>query len=146
MALMILPFRSCSVSVCSRSRMNRSNSFALRAADMTFSIVSVRSKRQGASLDIFLFVSRLRCASFVAFLTLLPLQAWAATGLDGAAMRWPYALPFAGLLLSIALGPLLFPKIWHHHYGKIAAAWSLAALVSLVILAGGAATLAALVH
>ena len=37
-------------------------------------------------------------------------------------MGWPWALPFAGILLSIATGPLLFPKFWHAHYGKIAAA------------------------
>lgn len=79
-------------------------------------------------------------------LTLLPQNALAATGLDGAAMRWPYALPFAGLLLSIALGPLLFPKIWHHHYGKITAAWALLALAALVVFAGGTTTLKALVH
>ncbi|MHC2784302.1 Na+/H+ antiporter NhaD/arsenite permease-like protein [Bradyrhizobium liaoningense] len=91
-------------------------------------------------------VTRLWSQALAAILTFLPHQAWAATGLDGAAMRWPYALPFAGLLLSIALGPLLFAKFWHHHYGKIAAAWSLLALASLVIFAGGMATLAALVH
>jgi Na+/H+ antiporter NhaD/arsenite permease-like protein len=79
-------------------------------------------------------------------LVLLPQDALAAAELDGAAMRWPYALPFAGLLLSIALGPLLFPKFWHHHYGKIAAAWSALTLVSLAWLAGGTATLAAFVH
>ena len=28
--------------------------------------------------------------------------ALAASALDGAAMRWPWALPFAGILLSIA--------------------------------------------
>ena len=92
------------------------------------------------------FVTRLRGVSLAAILTLSPQQAWAATGLDGAAMRWPHALPFAGLLLSIALGPLLFPKIWHHHYGKISAAWSLLALAALAVFAGGMATLTALVH
>ncbi|WP_370156133.1 sodium:proton antiporter [Bradyrhizobium ottawaense] len=107
---------------------------------------SVRSKRQGASLDPERLVSRLWGVSLAAILALLPQQAWAASGLDGAAMRWPYALPFAGLLLSIALGPLLFAKVWHHHYGKIAAAWSLLALASLVIFAGSMATLAAFVH
>ncbi|ULL00315.1 sodium:proton antiporter [Bradyrhizobium sp. I71] len=107
---------------------------------------SVRSKRQGNSLDPKRLVTRLWSQTLAAILTFLPHQAWAATGLDGAAMRWPYALPFAGLLLSIALGPLLFTKFWHHHYGKIAAAWSLLALASLVIFAGGMATLAALVH
>lgn len=85
-------------------------------------------------------------APIAALLALLPQPAWAAAGLDGAAMRWPYALPFGGLLLSIALGPLLFPKFWHHHYGKIAAAWSLLALGSLVWLFGGMMTLAAFVH
>ncbi len=67
-------------------------------------------------------------------------------GLDGAAMRWPYALPFAGLLLSIALGPLFVPKLWHHHYGKVAAAWAALALRLVGWFAGGTAMLAAFVH
>ncbi len=33
-----------------------------------------------------------------------------------------WGLPFAGLLLSIALGPLVAERVWHHHMGKIAAA------------------------
>ena len=45
-------------------------------------------------------------------------------GLDGAALRWPWALPFVGILLTIATGPLLFPRIWHHHYGKLAFVWA----------------------
>jgi len=57
-------------------------------------------------------------ALIAAMLVMLPQAAQAAT-LDGAAMRWPLALPFAGLLLSIALGPLLFAKFWHAHFGKI---------------------------
>ena len=39
------------------------------------------------------------------------------------------ALPFAGLLLSIALVPLLAARFWHHHYGKVAAFWALAWLL-----------------
>jgi Na+/H+ antiporter NhaD/arsenite permease-like protein len=35
------------------------------------------------------------------------------------------ALPFAGILLSIALCPLLIPHFWHNHFGKISALWSL---------------------
>ena len=46
-----------------------------------------------------------------------------AAALDGAALRWPWALPFIGILLTIATGPLLFPRIWHHHYGKLAFVW-----------------------
>jgi hypothetical protein len=56
-------------------------------------------------------------------IVLLPQDAHAATTLDGAAMGWPWALPFVSMLLSIATGPSLFPKIWHGHYGKIAIGW-----------------------
>ncbi len=35
------------------------------------------------------------------------------------------ALPFAGILLSIALCPLLLPHFWHNHFGKISAFWAL---------------------
>jgi hypothetical protein len=59
----------------------------------------------------------------------LPQDAHVIAALDGATMGWPWALPFLGILLSIATGPLLFPKIWHHHYGKIAFAWALLTLV-----------------
>jgi len=34
------------------------------------------------------------------------------------------AIPFAGILLSIALCPLLMPHFWHNHFGKISALWS----------------------
>jgi len=36
-----------------------------------------------------------------------------------------WVLPFAGLLLSIAVAPLLAPHFWHRHYGKIAALWGI---------------------
>jgi Na+/H+ antiporter NhaD/arsenite permease-like protein len=35
------------------------------------------------------------------------------------------ALPFVGILLSIALMPLLTPHFWHHHFPKVSAAWAL---------------------
>jgi Na+/H+ antiporter NhaD/arsenite permease-like protein len=35
------------------------------------------------------------------------------------------AVPFAGMLLSIALFPLLAPAFWHHHYKKVSIAWAL---------------------
>ncbi|WP_436214614.1 sodium:proton antiporter [Bradyrhizobium sp. LjRoot220] len=78
-------------------------------------------------------------------LAVLPHSAHAAT-LDGTALNWPFALPFTGLLFSIAIWPLLFPKFWHSHYGKIAAAWSLVTLASIAWLAGGSVMLAAFVH
>ncbi|MET0543710.1 MAG: sodium:proton antiporter [Variovorax sp.] len=45
--------------------------------------------------------------------------------MDGAALSPLWAVPFAGLLLSIALMPLLVPSFWHHHQGKVTAAWAL---------------------
>lgn len=67
------------------------------------------------------------------YLPLLPLlffPAWAhAAELDGAALNLLWGLPFAMILLSIALGPLFFSHIWHHHFGKITAFWTLLFLV-----------------
>lgn len=34
------------------------------------------------------------------------------------------AIPFAGILLSIAVFPLVAPHFWHHHFPKISAAWA----------------------
>ncbi|MBN2055792.1 sodium:proton antiporter [bacterium] len=33
-------------------------------------------------------------------------------------------LPFAGILLTIALMPLINDKFWHHNYGKLSAMWA----------------------
>ncbi len=82
----------------------------------------------------------------VAIFYLMPQAASAAPALPGAAMTWPWALPFLGILLSIATGPLLFPKIWHHHYGKIALAWAALTLLPLAVAFGPPAALAAFVH
>ncbi|HEY7663884.1 MAG TPA: sodium:proton antiporter [Xanthobacteraceae bacterium] len=88
-----------------------------------------------------------------AILTLLPAAfallatpAHAAVTLDGAAMRWPWALPFVGILLTIATGPVLFPRLWHHHYGKLALAWSVLTLAPLAVFYGASSAVAALVH
>lgn len=70
----------------------------------------------------------------------------AAAGLDGARMGWPWALPFVGLLLSIATGPLLFPRIWHGHYGKIAFVWTTLTLAPLAALQGIPVAVAGFVH
>ena len=81
----------------------------------------------------------------VAFLPCMAIPAQAAT-FDGAALTWPWALPFAGILLSIATVPLLFPEIWHHHYGKIAAFWAALALLPVASVYGVPAAFGAFVH
>jgi Na+/H+ antiporter NhaD/arsenite permease-like protein len=88
-------------------------------------------------------------ACLPAGLLLSPGPAAAATvpgAIDGTAMGWPWAVPFAGLLLCIATGPLLFPHVWHRHYGKIAFGWSVVALGALAFFHGTPNTLAAFVH
>lgn len=85
-------------------------------------------------------------AALLGVVLLAPDVALAAAPLEGAAMRWPWALPFAGILLSIATGPLLFARVWHHHYGKIAFAWSALTLAPLAVLQGGGVALAAFLH
>ena len=75
-----------------------------------------------------------------------PLPALAADGLQGSALSGAWALPFAGMLLSIALGPLLAPHAWEHHQGKIAAFWALLLLVPLVLSAGVTPSAVALIH
>jgi len=41
-------------------------------------------------------------------------------------------IPFGGILLSIALCPLLTPRFWHHHFGKVAAFWALVFAVPFI--------------
>src|SRR5438876_5079578 len=73
-------------------------------------------------------------------------DAAAAAALDGAGLRWPWALPFAGILLTIAAAPLLVPRLWHRHYGKLAFVWGTLTLAPLAALHGVPAAVAALVH
>lgn len=69
-------------------------------------------------------MSRVLCV----FALLCPTLAQAA-GLNGAELSLLWSLPFAGLLLSIALFPIVAPAFWHHHFGKIALGWALAFLL-----------------
>ena len=69
-----------------------------------------------------------------------------AAALDGAALRWPWALPFIGILITIAAGPLLFPRLWHRHYGKFAFAWGTLAIVPIAALYDVPTAAAAFVH
>ncbi|WP_457391646.1 sodium:proton antiporter [Roseateles sp. P5_E1] len=65
---------------------------------------------------------------------------------SGAELGLTWAAPFAGLLLSIAVMPLAAPAFWHHHFGKIAAGWTLALLIPFALAFGAAETGGVLVH
>jgi Na+/H+ antiporter NhaD/arsenite permease-like protein len=77
-----------------------------------------------------------RCqAVLLLLLPLLPGATWAAD-LNGSQMSPWWALPFAGVLLSMALIPLKAPDFWHHHFGKVTLAWSLAFIVPFALVFG----------
>jgi hypothetical protein len=61
-------------------------------------------------------------------------------------LGWFWALPFIGILLTIATGPLLFARAWHRHYGKLAFAWSVLTLIPLAAVYGAPTAAAAFTH
>ena len=68
----------------------------------------------------------------------LSAMAWPAeaAAIDGARLSLIWTVPFIGILLSIALMPLLAPAFWHHHYGKVAAGWAALLLVPFTLAFG----------
>ncbi len=80
----------------------------------------------GAGIGVRLVVGAVAAAPAVA----------SAASLDGAALGLPWVVPFVGMLLSIALLPLIALRLWHHHYGKIALGWSALTLAPLAALYG----------
>ena len=78
-------------------------------------------------------------------LLLLPQAAFAAE-LHGRDLGAAWALPFVGILLSIALFPLLAPHVWEHHHGKIAALWAALVLGPMAVVYGTDTAFHALAH
>jgi Na+/H+ antiporter NhaD/arsenite permease-like protein len=87
----------------------------------------------------------MRWALFLALPLAWP-QVAAAAEFDGRQLSALWGVPFAGILLSIAVLPLLAPKFWHHHFGKVSAAWSLAFLVPFALTFGLPAAGISFVH
>src|SRR5439155_25150794 len=88
---------------------------------------------------------RTMAAMIAASVSLAPSLAQAAA-LDGATMRWPWGIPFAGILLTIALAPLVIPRLWHAHYGKFAFVWATLAVVPIAALYDADTAITAFVH
>jgi len=83
-------------------------------------------------------------------ISLLSGQAYAAGGgdlhLDGASMGLAWVIPFAGILLSIAIFPLVAPNFWHAHFGKLSAFWALSFLAPFTLVYGFSLALFELLH
>jgi Na+/H+ antiporter NhaD/arsenite permease-like protein len=83
---------------------------------------------------------------FFAFVALCCATNAPAASLDGATLSAAWGLPFAGMLLSIAVFPLVAHRVWHHHFGKIAALWALAFLVPFAVTFGIGTAASVFVH
>ncbi|STZ75921.1 sodium:proton antiporter [Bergeriella denitrificans] len=69
-----------------------------------------------------------------------------AADFDGATLSLLWGLPFALILLSIALCPLLMPHFWHHHFGKITAFWTILFLIPFTLTFGTTAAVHTVAH
>ena len=64
--------------------------------------------------------------------------------IENLAIYW--IVPFIGILLSIAIFPLIWPKIWHHHFGKISLFWVISLIIPFLLKEGWEITLYELMH
>ena len=86
------------------------------------------------------------------FLSFLPGIVFAASDrhlaphLEGGDLSVVWAIPFAGILLSIAIFPLLASKFWHNNFGKVSAFWAILLLLPMVIKVGFSVTVYELLH
>jgi Na+/H+ antiporter NhaD/arsenite permease-like protein len=106
-------------------------------------------QRKPSQTPLSLWVLRATLAFCFGTVALLPaplLAAEATHGIDGAGLSMLWVLPFAGILLSIALLPLLAGHFWHHHYGKVSLFWALAIIGPMLAVFGASATVDQLLH
>jgi Na+/H+ antiporter NhaD/arsenite permease-like protein len=66
--------------------------------------------------------------------------------LDGAGLSGFWVLPFVGMLLSIALFPLLAPHFWDHHFGKVAIFWAVIFLAPATFFLGLSISIYSVIH
>lgn len=74
------------------------------------------------------------------------LAAEGAPHIDGGALSIWWVIPFAGILLSIAIFPLVAPDFWHHHFGKVSAFWGVCIMLPMLIFVGFQTTLYEVLH
>jgi Na+/H+ antiporter NhaD/arsenite permease-like protein len=69
-----------------------------------------------------------------------------APAIDGRHLGLVWMLPFVGILLSIAIMPLAAPYFWHHHFGKISAAWAALVIVPFAAIHGVPTAIYEVIH
>ena len=66
--------------------------------------------------------------------------------LDGSELSILWVIPFVGILLSIAIFPLLSQHFWHQNFGKISAFWAILFVVPFLFSAGYSVTIYEILH
>lgn len=84
-------------------------------------------------------------------LFLLPVMVFASASggaphLNGADLSIIWVFPFAGILMSIAVFPLVAPNFWHRHFGKISGFWALLLIIPFLFKVGFSITIYELLH
>jgi Na+/H+ antiporter NhaD/arsenite permease-like protein len=69
-----------------------------------------------------------------------------APAIDGRHLGLLWMIPFAGILLSIAIMPLAAPSFWHHHFGKVSTFWAALIVVPFALIHGVPTAVYEVVH
>ena len=65
---------------------------------------------------------------------------------DGTTLSILWTIPFAGILLSIAVMPLVAPHFWHNNFGKVSFFWALAFIIPFFVVEGYSITIYEFLH
>ena len=65
-------------------------------------------------------------------------------GVSELSLLW--LIPFLGILLSIAILPMVVPKLWHHHLGKVSLFWSISLIIPFMSEFGSSVALGEIMH
>ena len=71
---------------------------------------------------------------------------YGAPHLEGGDLSILWVIPFAGILLSIAIFPLVAPEYWHHNFGKVSAFWALLFVIPFLFSQGWQIVLYEVLH
>ena len=67
-------------------------------------------------------------------------------GLDGSLLSIIWVIPFIGILLSIAVFPLVAPHFWHNHFGKVSLFWALILIIPFLLKFGTGIAIYEILH
>ncbi len=84
--------------------------------------------------------------TIILFITSLTAGSTGAPHLEGGELSIIWVIPFAGILLSIAIFPLIAPDYWHHNFGKISAFWATLFVLPFMLSQGLSITIYEVLH